>query len=64
MEIFNPGWHFNLLEGVEISSRLDSKLFFKMALQLHVKISTRYTELKFNSVYLIRDKIATRNENF
>ena len=32
---------------VEISSRLDSKLFFKMALQLHLKIPTRYSELNF-----------------
>ena len=47
MEIFNPGYHFNLLNRVEISSRLNGKLLFKMALQLHVKISTRYTELKF-----------------
>ena len=31
---------------VEISSRLNSILFFKMISQLHVKISTRYTELK------------------
>ena len=41
MEIFNP------LNRVEISSQLNSKLLFKMTLQLHVKISTRYTELKF-----------------
>ena len=47
MEIFNPGWNFNSLNQVEISSRLNSKLLFKMTLQLHVKISTRYTELKF-----------------
>ena len=47
MEIFNPGWNFNSLNQVEISSRLNSKLLFKMTLQLHVKISTRYTKLKF-----------------
>ena len=47
MEIFSPGWNFNSLNRLEISSRLKSKLLFKMALQLHVKISTRYTELKF-----------------
>ena len=47
MEIFNPGWNFNSLNQVEISSRLNSKLLFKMTLQLHVKISTGYTELKF-----------------
>ena len=28
-------------------SRLNSKFLFKMTLQLHVKISTRHTELKF-----------------
>ena len=47
MEIFNPGWNFNSLNRVEISSWLNSKLLFKMTLQLHVKISTRYTDLKF-----------------
>ena len=47
MKIFNPGWNFNSLNWVEISSRLNSKLPFKVALQLHVKISTQYTELKF-----------------
>ena len=47
MEIFNLGWNFNSLNQVEISSRLNSKLLFKMTLQLHVKISTRYTALKF-----------------
>ena len=47
MEIFNPGWNFNSLNRVEISSMLNSKLLFKMTLQLHVKISTRYIELKF-----------------
>ena len=47
MEIFNPGWNFNSLNQVEISSRLNSKLLFKMTLQWHVKISTRYTKLKF-----------------
>ena len=46
-QIFNPGWNFNSLNRVEISSRINSKLFFKMALQLHVKISTWYTKLKF-----------------
>ena len=47
MAIFNPGWNFNSLSWVEISSRLNSKLLFKITLQLHVKISTRYTKLKF-----------------
>ena len=47
MEIFNPGWNFNSLNRVAISSRLNSKLLFKMTLQLHVKISTRNTEFKF-----------------
>ena len=45
--IFNPIWNFNSAYRVEISSRLNSKLLVKMTLQLHVKISTRYTELKF-----------------
>ena len=47
MEISNPGWNFDSLNRVEISSQLNSKLLFQMTLQLHVKISTRYTELKF-----------------
>ena len=47
MEMFNPGWNFNLLNRVEISSQLNSKLLFKMILQLNVKISTQYTEFKF-----------------
>ena len=47
MAIFNPGWNFNSLSWVEISSRLNSKLLFKIMLQLHVKISTWYTKLKF-----------------
>ena len=47
MEIFNPGQDFNLLNWVEISSRLNSKPLFKMTLQLHVKISAQYTELQF-----------------
>ena len=47
MEIFNPGWNFNSLNRVEISSRLNSKLLFKITLQFHVKLSTRYTQLKF-----------------
>ena len=47
MGIFNPGWNFNSLNQIEISSRLNNKLLFKMTLQLHVKISTQYTELKF-----------------
>ena len=47
MDIFNPGWNFNSLNRVEISPRLNIKLLLKMTLQLHVKISTRYTELKF-----------------
>ena len=47
MEIFNPGWNFNSLNRAEISSRLNSKLLFKMTLQSPVKISTWCTELKF-----------------
>ena len=47
MEIFNPGWNFNSVYRVEISSRLSSKLLFKMTLRLCVKFSARYTELKF-----------------
>ena len=47
MEIFNLGQNFNSLNRVEISSRLNGKLLFKMTLQLRVKISTRYSELKF-----------------
>ena len=47
MEICNPDWNFNLLNRVEISSRVNSKLLFKMTMQLHVNVSTRYTELKF-----------------
>ena len=43
----NPGWNFSSVYRIEISSRLNSKLLFKTTLQLHVKISTRYTELKF-----------------
>ena len=43
MEIFNPGWNFKNWD----SSRLNSKLLFQVTLQLHVKISTRYTKLKF-----------------
>ena len=44
MEIFNPGWNFNSLNRVEISSRLNSKLLY---IATTCKISTRYTELKF-----------------
>ena len=47
MEIFNPDWNFSSVYQVEISSQLKRKLFFKMTLQLHVKISTQDTELKF-----------------
>ena len=47
MEIFNPDWNFNSVYRPEISSRLNSKFLFKMTLQLHVKLSTRYTWLKF-----------------
>ena len=47
MEIFNRGGNFNSLNRVEILSRLNSKFLFKMTLQLHVKISTLYTEMKF-----------------
>ena len=38
---------FSSLNRVEISSRLNSTLFFKMTLQLHEKISTQPAELKF-----------------
>ena len=38
IEIFNTGLNFNSLNRVEISSRLNSKLLFKITLQLHVKI--------------------------
>ena len=55
MEIFKPGWNFNSLNRVEISSWLNSKLFFKMTLQLHEKISTRSTELKFQ-LYLAKPR--------
>ena len=57
MEIFNPGWNFNLLNRVEISSRLNSKLLFKMTLQLQVKISTRFSqpEMKFQPGIKIPD---------
>ena len=48
METFNPGWNFNLVYRVKISSRLNKKHLFKMTLQLHVKISIRYTELIFH----------------
>ena len=44
---FSTRADFNSLNRVEISSRLNSKLLFKMTLQLHVKISTQHTELKF-----------------
>ena len=47
MEIFNPGWTFSLAYQVEISARLNSKLLFKMTLQLHVKNLAWCTELKF-----------------
>ena len=50
MEIFNPGWNFNSVYRVEVSSRLNRKLLFRLTLQVHGKISTRYTrytELKF-----------------
>ena len=47
METFNPGWNFNLLNRAEISSRLDSKHLLKVTLQLHVKVSALYIELKF-----------------
>ena len=46
MEIFNPAWKFNSVYRVKISFRLNSKLFLKVTLQLHVKISTWYAELK------------------
>ena len=47
---FHIGLKYQLVEPsliFEISSQLNSKLLFEMTLQLHVKISTRYTELKF-----------------
>ena len=47
MEIYNLGWNFNSLKRVYISSWLNSKLLFKMTLQLHVKISNRYAGWKF-----------------
>ena len=47
METFNPGWNLNSLNRAEISSRLDSKHLFKITLQLHVKVSALYIELKF-----------------
>ena len=47
MEILKPGWNFNSVCRVKVSSRRNSKLVCKMALPLHVKSSTRYTELKF-----------------
>ena len=47
IEIFNPGWNFDSLNRVEVSSPLNRKLLFKITLQLHVKISVWYTELKF-----------------
>ena len=47
MEIFNPGLNFNSLNRTEMLSWLNSKLLFKMTLQLHVKISNWYAELKF-----------------
>ena len=50
MEIFIPVWNFSLVYQVKISSRLNSKLHFKMTLQLHVKISILYTDLKFQFV--------------
>ena len=43
MEVFNLVWNFNLV----YSSPLNSKLFFKMIMQLYVKNSARYIELKF-----------------
>ena len=46
MEYLNPGSNFKSLNRVEILSRLNSKLLFKMTLHLHVKISARHTELK------------------
>ena len=47
MKIFNPVWKFKLVYRVEISFWINSKLLIKMTLQLHVKVSTRYTKLKF-----------------
>ena len=35
-----------------------------MTLQLHVKISTRYSELKFHLGLLNQNEISTRDENF
>ena len=47
MEIFNSDLNFNLVYRVEISSRLNSKLLCKMTMQLHIKVSSGHTELKF-----------------
>ena len=47
MGILNPGLNFNSTNRVQISSRLNRKLLFKVTLQLHLKISTRYDKLNF-----------------
>ena len=47
MGILNPGLNFNSTNRVQISSRLNRKLLFKVRLQLHLKISTRYDKLNF-----------------
>ena len=44
---FQTGLKFQLVKRVEILSRLNSKFLFEMTLQLHVKVSARYGELKF-----------------
>ena len=49
------GLKFQLVKRVEISSWLNSKLLFKMTLQLHLKISALYSELKFQ-LGLVRSK--------
>ena len=45
MGILNPELNFNSTNRVQISSRLNRKLLFKVTLQLHLKISTRYDKL-------------------
>ena len=58
----NRALNFNLLNRIEISSRLNSKLLFKMTFKLHVKIPTRYAELKFQLSLAKPRWNSTRNE--
>ena len=60
----NRALNFNLLNRIEISSRLNSKLLFKMTFKLHVKIPARYAELKFQLSLAKPRWNSTRNENF